>query len=121
MKNLKKLTLALLLASLVHWVHGQQYLMEPAAYENNTIGLRAGIPIFKESDEVGSLSGMYSLYGLVNLGNAWSIYGEIPIMIAKVKYEDLSDSEHGLGNIFLVESHLSFFIGCLPANRWRGY
>ena len=101
MKNLKKLTLGLLLTSLGPWAYGQQYLLEPAAYENNTMGLRAGIPIFKESNDVGTLTGNYTLYALVNLGNDWSLYGEIPIIIAKLDDGDFSESDHGLGNIFL--------------------
>jgi hypothetical protein len=101
MKHLRTSFLVLLTTWLGHATYGQQYLLEPAAYESNSIGLRAGIPIFKESSEVGSLSGIYSFYALVDLGNAWSFYGEIPIILAKFEDGDFSESDHGLGNIFL--------------------
>ena len=101
MKTIKTLILALLMVSLGPWARGQQYSLEPAAYQNNVIGLRAGIPMFKEGQEVGTMTGIYSLYALINLANNWSLYGEVPLILAKVGDGDFSESDNGLGNVFI--------------------
>ena len=118
MKHLRTSFLVVLMAWLGHSTYGQQYLLEPAAYENNTIGLRTGIPLFKESNEVGTLTGIYSIYALVDLGNAWSFFGEIPIILAKFDDGDFSESKTMAWAIFSLKPERPLMRTKLPIFRW---
>lgn len=105
MKRIKTFTMTLLVLGLGFETMGQQINLEPATQDHDLLGFRASLPMYKDNEfeEYSSLSGSYSIYTLINLKNDWSLYGEIPIIVAKYKssFGD-SESESGLGNIMVI-------------------
>ena len=100
MKMFKSLLVVLLFVGTCYCSFGQHFNLEPASYAGTTIGLKTSIPLIKndEFDGITKFSGSYTISGLFNLKNNWSIYAELPLIVAKDEY----DSESGLGNLMLV-------------------
>jgi len=101
MKKFKHLFILVFSIAIHSSAYCQYFNLEPQGNPQKLIGLKINNPLFKSMDngyQVSSLSGIYTVYGLFNLKNNWSIYSEIPIIIAKNDYE----KENGLGNVLIV-------------------
>ena len=99
MKYCLKLTTLLLFIISAQFLFAQNFNLEPEESESNIIGLKVGIPNFKNDDYItySSFSGCYTPYALIGLKKNWSLYAEIPIIVAKDDY----DNQVGPGNIFV--------------------
>jgi hypothetical protein len=74
--------------------------MEPQESGTNIVGLKVAIPGFKENEYDGykTMSGTYTPYAFFSFKSNWSLYAEIPIIIANSDYEN----QTGLGNMFFT-------------------
>jgi hypothetical protein len=80
--------------------NAQNFNLEPQESETNIVGLKAAFPSFKKTEYEGykTMSGAYTPYAYLKLKNNWSLYAEIPVIIANSDYE----KETGLGNLFFA-------------------
>ncbi len=82
-----------------HFLFAQQINMEPDLADTSVtvVGLKVHLPSFKEGDQISTFSGTYTVTLNTYLGNNWSLYAEMPFIVADTEF----DTDNGLANIFV--------------------
>lgn len=98
--TIKILIIVLSTVLCINVTKAQNFNLEPQESGTNIVGLKAAIPSFKktEYDAYKTMSGTYTPYAVFSFKNNWSLYAEIPVIIANSENEN----QTGLGNIFFT-------------------